>query len=305
VSAALELLLACFAAGQPCALATIIRIDGRAPRRVGAQMAISEGASAGSLSGGCLDATIIAHTRAKLAEKKSFQLQFGEGSPFMDLALPCGSQIALQIDCALEIDAIKCIEAAHRARRTYYLSWPELAQPAQFRADPTRDSYQFPYYPKLRLVLAGKGEVLLKFAKVASAAALELLVLTPDQDLLTTLQRDQIPCQWLSGEMSNLQLDAFSAAITLFHDHELELPFLSQALQSAPLLIAAMGAPRARELRALALAEKGFGTDQIARIESPFGLIERARDPETLAVSMLAACMQRYRDRTFPEISCS
>jgi xanthine dehydrogenase accessory factor len=307
VSAAIELLLECFAKSQPCALATITRIDGRAPRRVGAQMAISAHTSAGSLSGGCLDATIIEHTRAQLAERQSFQLRFGEGSPFMDLALPCGSQIELQIDCGLDPQTLTQIQTAYRARKMFYLYWPELAQPAQFGANAheAQAIYQFPYYPRLRLVLAGKGEALLKFAKIAAAVELEVLALTPDQETLAALKADQIACLWLNGAETNWQLDPFSAAITLFHDHDLELPFLRQALHSTPLLIAAMGAPRARELRNRALLEQGCSAEQIARIESPFGLIERARDPETLAVSMLAACMQRYRDRYFPEVSPS
>jgi xanthine dehydrogenase accessory factor len=266
-------------------------------------MAISEHASAGSLSGGCLDATIIEHTRAKLAARQSFQLRFGEGSPFIDLALPCGSQIELQIDCGLGAQTLMQMKSAYRARKMFYLHWPELAWPAQFSADAleAKANYQFPYYPKLRLVLAGKGEALLKFAKIAVASELDVLALTPDQETLAALKADQISCHWLTGAKANWQLDPFSAAIALFHDHDLELAFLIQALHSTPLLIAAMGAPRARELRNVALLEQGCSAEQVARIESPFGLIERTRDPETLAVSMLAACMQRYRDRYFPE----
>lgn len=302
MSAAIELLISSFDANQPCALATIIRIDGRAPRRVGAQMAITMDASAGSLSGGCLDATIIEQTRARLIEAKSFQLSFGEDSPFMDLKLPCGSNIELQVDCALEASDVQQIKSAFQARHSYALYWNSLETPARFAsALRSQGTMQFPYYPKLRIVVAGKGETLIALAAIAMASDVEFLALSPEQETLQRLHAMDVAANWLSGKPSRLEWDGYTAAITVFHDHDLELPFLSDALGHQPLLIGAMGAPKAKQMRAMALAELGFAEQDIARIESPFGLIARARDPHTLAVSMLAACVQRYRDQYFPE----
>jgi xanthine dehydrogenase accessory factor len=39
----------------------------------------------------------------------------------------------------------------------------------------------------------------------------------------------------------------------------------------------------------------GVGEDQIGRLEHPFGLISRARDPRTLAVGVLAQVLDRAR----------
>jgi xanthine dehydrogenase accessory factor len=303
VSAAVELLIRAFDANQLCALATIINIDGRAPRRVGAQMAITQTESAGSLSGGCLDATIIEQTRERLLAGESFQLRFGVGSPFMDLQLPCGSNIELQVDCAIAPDTLQQIKNAYAQRQAYFLHWPSLNTPAQFSVERAKSDTQFPYYPKLRIVAAGKGEALIALAKLAVASDVEVLALSPEEQSLEVLKAQGIASRWLNGGAPNVSWDPFSAALTLFHDHDLEWPFLTHALQRKPLLIAAMGAPRARELRSALLREQGISDADIQRIESPFGLIERARDPQTLAVSMLAACMQRYRDRYFPEIT--
>ncbi len=306
MSAAIELLIRTREANQACALVTIARIDGRAPRRVGAQMAISLEASAGSLTGGCLDATVIEQTRARLTDEMSFRLKFGADSPFMDLQLPCGSTMDLQIDCALAEEDLRRIQCAHRARQKYVLYWPKADQPARFSEALRADAdMQFPYHPKLRIVAAGKGDTLLALAAIARACDLDFEAWSPEQATVAQLQNAGAHCNWLTGASPHIAWDAYTAAIAVFHDHDLELPFLRAALHAQPLLIAAMGAPRAAHLRQQALLEQGESATAMARIESPFGVIARARDPHTLAVSMIASSMQRYRDCYFPEVTAA
>ena len=57
---ALKALQAWTQAGQPAALATVVRTWGSAPRRPGAKMAVSQaGEMAGSVSGGCVEAAVV------------------------------------------------------------------------------------------------------------------------------------------------------------------------------------------------------------------------------------------------------
>lgn len=85
-----------------------------------------------------------------------------------------------------------------------------------------------------------------------------------------------------------MQLDAYSAVLLLFHDHHREIAILRAALETPAFWIGAQGsrtvhARRQQDLRAL-----GLGPAQLARLRGPIGLIPDARDPVTLAISVLA-----------------
>ncbi|HLY80530.1 MAG TPA: XdhC family protein, partial [Caulobacteraceae bacterium] len=81
------------AAGKPCAVATIVALDGGGPRPVGTQMVIGDGVLSGFLSGGCLEADVAGHAEACLADGEPRRLVYGTGSPWPDIRLLCGARI--------------------------------------------------------------------------------------------------------------------------------------------------------------------------------------------------------------------
>src|SRR5580698_9926375 len=85
-------------AGQPCAVATIVALDGGGPRPVGAQMVVGEGLLSGFLSGGCLEADVIGHAEACLADGEPRRLVYGTGSPWPDIRLLCGARIEVMVE---------------------------------------------------------------------------------------------------------------------------------------------------------------------------------------------------------------
>jgi len=85
-------------AEQPCALICVTDIRGGAMRAKGALMAVGkDGAVAGYISNGCVDADIIYQAKAAIQTGEVRRLKYGEGSPFKDIQLPCGGSIELLI----------------------------------------------------------------------------------------------------------------------------------------------------------------------------------------------------------------
>ena len=80
---------------QPCAVATIIALDGSGPRPVGTQMVVGDGLLSGFLSGGCLEADVIGHAEGCLADGQPRRLTYGHGSPWPDIRLLCGARISM------------------------------------------------------------------------------------------------------------------------------------------------------------------------------------------------------------------
>jgi xanthine dehydrogenase accessory factor len=309
---ALELLIASARRNEACALVTLVGLHGAAPRRIGAQMAVTAGGDvAGSFSGGCLDGSVIEDARRALDEGVSRRVRYGEDSPYVDIVLPCGSGLDLQFDGALPASTVDAIAQAIARRRPFALHWRDPASPptcvSDAMPDAVTDTVVVQRMPALRLVLAGAGDTLLAMCRQARAADIETIAFSPERDLQAPLEALGVDLHVLQAQHALPPLafeastfDAWTAAITLFHDHDWELPFLQRALDSEACLVGAMGSPRTQALRLERLQARGVDAASLARLRSPLGLLPRARDPHELAVSILAEAMQAHRERCHP-----
>ena len=86
--------------GERFALATVINVDGSAPRDEGATMLISEsGKIAGSVSGGCVEGAVVEEARSVLAGGPPKIVRYGINKNMMwDVGLSCGGAIDVFID---------------------------------------------------------------------------------------------------------------------------------------------------------------------------------------------------------------
>jgi xanthine dehydrogenase accessory factor len=85
-----------------------------------------------------------------------------------------------------------------------------------------------------------------------------------------------------------LPVDRWTATVLLFHEHEWEGPILARAAAMDGFYVGALGSVRTHRLRREQLAAMGVPTAQIDRIRGPIGVIDRARQPGVLALSILA-----------------
>ncbi|MBV8171814.1 MAG: XdhC family protein [Candidatus Eremiobacteraeota bacterium] len=85
--------------GEPFALATVIKVDGSAPRDEGATMLVSaSGAIAGSVSGGCVEGAVADEARGVLASGTPKIVRYGINKNMMwDVGLSCGGAIEVYI----------------------------------------------------------------------------------------------------------------------------------------------------------------------------------------------------------------
>jgi xanthine dehydrogenase accessory factor len=276
----LERLHAWRARGERAALVVITEIEGRTSRDIGTLMAVhAGGAVAGSISGGCFDAAVVAEARAVLAEGKARPLRLGAGSPWIDVKLPCGGGMELLIlpdpDVAMLARAVDAI----RRREACAL---ELD-----RGDGTR--FSLAVEPRLRLLVVGNGGEVLALAGLARAVDAEVVAVSPDAALLDALEPGVERVLLKTPEsLDDLSFDRWTAVTTFFHDHDWEPPLLACALASDAYFVGAMGSLATHEARCAELAQRGVAAEAIARIASPLGLFSPARDPQALAISALA-----------------
>jgi len=260
------------AAQGDAALCTIVGIDGSFSRRVGTQLAVAaDGSRAGDMADKCLDEELASQALSATAEGAARMLRYGQGSPFVDFRLPCGSGLDIWIDPEPDrADLQRCVSELE-ARR-------EAVLPI---GSPPGSLTERRYIPRLRIVLLGAGAECAALVRLAGAQGVEVEWREAGHGLS------------LGRPPTDLSADAWTAVLLLFHDHEWEVPLLDWALGAPAFYIGAQGGAPAREERLERLRGSHGGAD-LARIRSPVGLIPAARDPHVLALSVLAEVVGAY-----------
>jgi xanthine dehydrogenase accessory factor len=278
------------------ALVSISAIDGGAPKALGTHMAVLEdGRHIGHVSGGCVEAAIAAEVAPIIARGTDEVIRFGMGSCFIDIRFPCGGGVDLLIharpDAALLDGAL-----ARFARRDDFAIAFDPAKSASRLVDAAGETgwadgvFVRRYLPRTRLLAIGRGPDLEVIARVAAAAELDLAFATPDENSAASLAALGAPITLLKtpGQAIELPIDKWTATVLLFHEHEWENAILARAAAADGFYLGALGSVRTHRERCERLRGMGVPEAHIARIRGPIGLIDRAREPGMLALSVLA-----------------
>lgn len=294
--------------GVASVLVSLIRVEGGAPRQPGAHMAVAaDGRYAGYLSGGCLEQAVVEEAKAVIASGQNRIVRYGRGSHYFDIRLPCGSGLDLYFDRGISGAQIATMSELQRARRPFALktdladgvsSIHELplaggARAATMSPMSSGNVFSCPFMPPVRLMLLGAGPALVGLAKLAVAAGLELTLASADgpaQGHLAQAGLRMDTAHDLPGAVIET-LDFASAAVLVFHAHELEPDLLERLLKTPCFYIGALGNHAVHRERLATLSARGMPDDVLARIRAPVGLIPGAKSTASLAVSVLAELM--------------
>lgn len=279
---------------EAAVLAVITGIEGPAYRSVGTMMAFfASGTYAGALSSGCIEADLALHAKLALAEGRARTLRYGAGSPFMDIKLPCGGALDIALYPNPPAQIIDDIAARRNRRAPFAIQFDAEHRMTLIAPHPTATNHGtvvVEMLPPLRFVVLGKGPEAAYFAGLVNASGYDHLLLSPEPQTLEFGQALGCTTRMIPGPMlpEDLTIDARTAVTLFFHDHDWEPPLLQRCLASDAFYIGAQGSRRVADARKAMLAALGAAPDQLHRLRGPIGLIPSARDPKTLAVSVLA-----------------
>jgi len=260
--------------GFACGLVTLTEIHGGSARALGAQMAVrADGLFCGHVSGGCVEAAVAREVMSAIQEGHDRFLHLGEGSPFFDIRLACGGSLRLAIHVLRHDHAVRMVLDCLSVRRPAALVYDARSQTldadiGQTQTSWGKDGFVRPYRPPVRVLLAGQPMELAAVSSIATATGYETAE--------------------ISTTMTNMDIDADTAIVLLYHDIDRELPLLVAALNSTAFYIGALGSARTHERRCAALMQVGVDQQSITNIRAPIGLFPKARDAHTLALSIIA-----------------
>lgn len=260
------------------ALATLVEIRGGAARALGSHVVVaSDGRYCGYVSGGCVEAAVAAEALLAMAEGCDRIVKFGEGSPFFDIALPCGGGISVAIHLLRDPQPLQMVLDRLNARRAVGLSYLPRQQRVRLTDAPGRsgwtgEEFVSVYRPQTLIVISGQMCEAQAIAEVAEASSYDVV-------------RIPAPGRNLSDPWT---IDPFTAVILLHHDLDAEAAALDEALKSPAFYIGALGSSRTHKRRVERLIERCFEPQDIRRLKAPIGIFGPARDSASLALSVLA-----------------
>jgi xanthine dehydrogenase accessory factor len=292
--------------GERCALVTLVGVDGNAPRAEGAQMAVSEtGQWAGYISGGCLEQAIALEAVQAIKAGRPRLLRYGKGSPYFDIQLPCGSGLDVLVEPFGNESLIRDMRGRMERREPFALRIDLESGAAGMEAAPAdgQSPQSHPegkgfvrvYMPPLQCVIIGSSPIAVKLAELSAGAGFETHFYAPDAENLPALPAGVRVHSLLPG--TAFPADRWTAAVLAFHDHEKELPVFRELLRGQCFYLSAIGSRRAHAARRAALETAGFSQAEIARIQSPAGLIPELKSAPLVAVSILAQVVAAARER--------
>jgi xanthine dehydrogenase accessory factor len=309
------------AEGRGVAIATVIQTWGSAPQPVGSQLLIdAEGNFLGSVSGGCVEAEVIAQAADVIATGEPKILEFGvEDATAWKVGLACGGSIRVFVETLASGRAdgvlhrlVSDIEARRQValitnlatgeRRLAY-SPAELGRdlaPAledAFRCDKSmglvgKDGEVFinVFNPTPRLIVVGAVHVAQQLVPMAGALGHDVVILDPRSAFVTPERFGEARTvrEWPDEALPKLDLDARTALIALTHDPKIDDPALIAALASDAFYVGALGSRKTHAKRVERLLRAGVSAADIERIHAPIGLDIGAQGAAEIALSIVA-----------------
>jgi xanthine/CO dehydrogenase XdhC/CoxF family maturation factor len=272
---------------EPLALATLVRAQGSSYRRPGARMLIkADGATVGSLSGGCLEEEVAARAREVIRTGEPGLLSFDTR-----LRFGCNGTIDVLVERASD-EFLLGLATQLRTRRSCYVQTTFAGEGRGSRLVPrfestTADKFVQEIEPPIRLIIFGEG---------------------PDSSPLRTFA-EVLGWEIIEVEQAAQLRDATderTAAIIKSHNYGRDFAALQRLLQTELPYVGLLGPRRRRDQLLHALLDDGIEIN--AELFAPAGLDVGAETPEEIALAIVAeiqalfasASGERLRDRKAP-----
>lgn len=295
----LKMALAWLQAGHQVSMATVVQTWGSAPRPPGSILALrDDGQVSGSVSGGCIEDSLIDRVREQGMPLKAEWVQYGvTREQAQHFGLPCGGILELVLEPLSSsdwiVEVLQRIERHELVRRCLHLDTGKIELEADTQGQAVAFDgklLQMTFGPKLRILMIGAGQLSQLVAQIAKPLGFDVYMCDPREEYTGTWQ-----AAWgthVAGMPDDVVVeikpDVHTAIVALTHDPKLDDMALLEALKSDAFYIGALGSRANNQKRRERLALFDLSQQQIARMYGPIGLHIGSRIPAEIAVSILA-----------------
>ncbi|MDC0228008.1 XdhC family protein [Alphaproteobacteria bacterium] len=283
------------------ALATVISAWGSSPRAVGGQMAIDiNGQIIGSVSGGCIEGTVITEGINSINDGKTRVKDYGITNDMAwEVGLACGGELKILIQ-PLNIEDELIFHIVNNIKKRE-LTKVKINCLTGSRKIDNSITNQLSYYdkqknefihiidPKPRLFVVGAVHIAQALISIARTADFEIILIDPREHFATQKRfpNCKILNEWPDEALSNFTLDQATHLVTLTHDPKIDDPALIHALKRNIGYIGSLGSKKTHQKRYERLLHLNFSKNDLSKIHGPIGLNIRAKTPAEIAISIM------------------
>ena len=306
----------------PLALSTVVHTWGSGPRRPGARMTIDgEGRIAGSVSGGCVESSVVQAARDVIRSGEPRLLRFAVSDELAwGVGLACGGSLSVFVERA-DRELLRQVREGMKRRDPVGLAVvtsgpnlgdslvkvagsPGIGSPALNEVVESALSSEKPLavdtedgtvfcdviLPPESLVIVGGVHIAQTLSELAARVGYRPVICDP-RPVFASAERFpgvEVVNDWPDRGFERIGLDASTAVATLTHDPKLDDPALAAALGSSAFYVGALGSRKTHARRLERLRERGVSEAALRRIAAPIGLPIGARTPDQIALAVMA-----------------
>jgi len=267
--------------GEGAVLATVVNVDGSTYRGAGARMVVrADGSTTGAVSGGCLEADIVARASDVLAAGKSELVHYDTRSSddgVLGLGMGCQGVIDVQLE-PLAGDALRA----------------EMDRLAELRARSA-----------VRLLVCGAGADAIPVVRIAAMTGW-LVTVVDHRPSFATAERFpdaervvRVDASRAEGALAAVvALGEFAAAVVMGHAATHDRARLRELLGASGLRYLGVLGPRRRTMELLDGAPGTVPGELPSNVYAPIGLDIGAETPEEIALAIVSECAAALAGRT-------
>ena len=306
----------------PLAISTVVHTWGSGPRRPGARMTIDgEGRIAGSVSGGCVESSVVQAARDVIRSGEPRLLRFAVSDELAwGVGLACGGSLSVFVERA-DRELLRQVREGMKRRDPVGLAVvtsgpnlgdslvkvagsPGIGSPALNEVVESALSSEKPLavdtedgtvfcdviLPPESLVIVGGVHIAQTLSELAARVGYRPVICDP-RPVFASAERFpgvEVVNDWPDRGFERIGLDASTAVATLTHDPKLDDPALAAALESPAFYVGALGSRKTHARRLERLRERGVSEAALQRIAAPIGLPIGARTPDQIALAVMA-----------------
>lgn len=287
-----------------CVLALVAETWGSAPRQAGSLMVVgADGSFEGSVSGGCVEGTVITEAMALIGRVRHKSLSYSVSSDdAWQVGLACGGKIRIELFhlSAADRPALDATITAISERSGGSLLLNKATDEAKFKNTLIEENLleneqgccvKVSVSP--RLFVTGAVHIAQALAPMAISCGYDVTIIDPRG--IFTDNRDfggaRIENDWPDEVLTPSTLDRETAIVTLTHDPKIDDVALKAALNSDVFYIGALGSKKTHAAR----LKRFESLPTPDRIHGPIGLDIGSRSPAEIAVSIMAEMIMKKR----------
>lgn len=301
------------------AMATLVRTRGTTPRKEGTKMFVGEdGAVFGSVTiGGCVDARVIEHAGAVIAQSspRLLEMQLGDEEAW-EIGLTCGGAVDVFVEPVTDelLDLYEQARVASQSGRSVALETViagEALGTHRLRDTAIAETNGHEVFvevlrPPATLVIFGASAVAIPLVDFAKSLGLRTIVVD-GRPKFANRERfpnaNELRVGIVSEIATQLELNATTPVVLTAHDYKIDIPVLQHVLAGDAPYVGLLGSRKRGAAILEMLREEGVSDAQLARVRVPIGLDLGGETAAEIALSIASEVVAVMHGRSGASLS--